>query len=152
MGEELLVSGHAIGESNFQIVLTPAYRQDIFRDELVQELTVGYLATKILALKFQLLAYDFGPDHIHLFVSNVRYVSEIELVRQIKGYSSYMMRKGHWELFKDKLWGKKFWTSGHFYRSVGAVNKETVKKYIEETQGKHWEKVVQQETLFNYSA
>ena len=88
---------------------------------------------------------------MYLFVSNVRFVGEIELVRQIKGYSSYKMRKGHWNLFRNQLWGKKFWTYGHFYRTVGTVNKETVKKYIEQTQYKHWEKVTQQKTLLPYA-
>lgn len=150
MKEQLVFGGHALGESNYHIGLTPAYRQDIFREKLVRELTMGYISEKLQQLKVQLLAYDFGPDHIHLFVSNVRFVSEIELVRQIKGYSSYMMRRGHKQLFEHKLWGKKFWTYGHFYRSVGAVNKETVKRYIEETQSKHWEKVKKQQTLLNY--
>ena len=49
-----------------------------------------------------------------------------------------MMRKNFWHLFKAKLWGEKFWTEGHFYRSVGAVNSETMKHYIEESQEKHW--------------
>ena len=151
MKTELVVSGHAVGEANYHIVLTPAYRRDIFRDNLTSELTFGYILTKMKQLKTRLLAYNFGPDHLHLFVSNVRFISEVELVRQIKGYSSYMMRKGHWNLFKDKLWGKKFWTAGHFYRSVGAVSKETMKHYIEETQGKHWKKSIQQETLAAYT-
>jgi len=43
-------------------------------------------------------------------------------------------------IFKTKLYGKKFWTEGHFYRSVGAVNSETMKHYVEESQEKHWKK------------
>jgi REP element-mobilizing transposase RayT len=112
---KLIKSSHAIGESNYHLVLTPAYRRDIFADKLIRELTFGYILTKLKQLKVDFLAYNFGPDHMHLFVSNVRFVSEIELVRQIKGYSSYMMRKGHKDLFINKLWGKKFWSGGHFY-------------------------------------
>ena len=141
MENELIVSGHAIGESNFHIQLTPAYRQHIFVDEQIAELTLAYIIEKLAELKVVLVAYNYGPDHLHLFVANVRFVGEIELVRQIKGYSSYKMRKHFSNLFKDKLWGKKFWSEGHFYRSVGAVNKETMKHYIEECQDKHWEKI-----------
>ena len=74
-----------------------------------------------------------------MFLSNVRFVSEIELVKQIKGYSSYMIRKNFSYLFRTKLYGKKFWSEGHFYRSVGAVNSETMKHYVEDSQDKHWE-------------
>jgi len=60
-----------------------------------------------------------------------------------------MMRKGYKELFDDKLFGNKFWSSGYFYRTVGAVNAETVKRYIKEGQRKHWQQK-EQKTLFNY--
>ncbi len=150
MDTELLASSHSVGESNFHLQLTPAYRRDIFIDPMVAELTVAYIVIKLKQLKVRLLAHNIGPDHLHLFVSNMRFVSETELVRQIKGYSSYMMRKGHWGLFRDKLWGDKFWSEGHFYRSVGAVTKETMKHYIEECQEKHWNKTNNQKTLIAY--
>lgn len=140
MKTELIKSSHAVGESNFHIQLTPAYRQPIFADEQVAELTLAYILEKIFELKVEVLGYGFGPDHLHLFFANVRFVSEVELVRQIKGFSSRMMRKNFFGLFRHLLWGKKFWTEGHFYRSVGEVNKETIKHYIEEAQEKHWDK------------
>ena len=138
---KLVASSNAVGESNFHIQLTPAYRQDIFRDEQIAELTLAYILEKLHKLKVVVLGYGFGPDHLHLFLSNVRFVSEVELVKQIKGYSSYMMRKNFSYLFKTKLYGEKFWSEGHFYRSVGAVNSETMKEYVENSQDKHWEKV-----------
>jgi len=140
METELVVSAHAIGESNYHLQLTPAYRQDIFRDPIVRELTLAYVVEKLQQHKVILAGYGFGPDHFHIFVSNVRFISEAELARQIKGFSSYKMRKGHWYMFKDKLWGDKFWSEGHFYRSVGAVTKESMKWYVEEGQKKHWQK------------
>ena len=136
---KLVASSNAVGESNFHIQLTPAFRQDIFRDEQIAELTLTYILEKLQELKVVVLEYGFGPDHLHLFLSNVRFVSEIELVKQIKGYSSYMMRKNFSYLFRTKLYGKKFWSEGHFYRSVGAVNSETMKHYVEDSQDKHWE-------------
>ena len=150
MKNELVVSSHAVGESNYHLQITPAYRQDIFEDEKVKELTLAYVLTKLKQLKVKILAYNFGPDHLHLFVSNVRFVSEIELVRKMKGYSSYMMRRGHWYMFRHKLWGKKFWSEGHFYRSVGMVNKETMKHYIEECQEKHWDRTKEQKSLMEF--
>ena len=140
MEMKLIKTSHAVGESNFHIQLTPAYRQDIFRDEQVAELTLAFILEKLIELKVVILGYGFGPDHLHLFLANVRFVGEIDLVRQIKGYSSYKMRKHFSYLFKTKLYGKKFWSEGHFYRSVGAVNTETMKHYVEESQEKHWEK------------
>ena len=92
MDFELVVSSSSVGESNFHLQFTPAYRRDVFVDPLVRELTLAYIVEKLQKLKVVLLAYGFVPDHLHLFVGNVRFVGEIELVRQIKGFSSYMMR------------------------------------------------------------
>jgi REP element-mobilizing transposase RayT len=140
MKTELIVSSHAVGESSYHIQLTPAYRRAIFAEPMVRELTLAYIVEKLLEKKVVLAGYGFGDDHLHLFVSNVRYVGEIQLVQLIKGYSSYMMRRGHWYMFRDQLWGKKFWTAGHFYRSVGAVTKESMQWYVTEGQKKHWDK------------
>jgi len=158
MKTELIKSSHSVGESNFHIQLTPAFRRPVFADENVAELTLAYILEKMIELKVEILGYGFGPDHLHLFVANLRFVSEIEFVRQIKGFSSRMMRKNFWNLFKHLLWGKKFWTEGHFYRSVGEVNKETMKHYIEECQDKHWDKksvgknkeVIVQKRIFDF--
>jgi len=140
MEMKLVKTSHAVGESNYHIQLTPAYRQDIFVDKEVAELTLAYVVEKLVELKVVVLGYGFGPDHLHLFLANVRFVGEIELVRQIKGFSSYKMRENFWHLFKAKLWGKKFWSEGHFYRSVGAVNAVTMEKYVKE-QDKHWKTI-----------
>jgi putative transposase len=115
------------------------------------ELTIDYIIHKLNQPKVHLLAYTLGPDHVHLFVSNVRWVGEIELVRQIKVYSSYMMRKGHSYMFEEKLWGDNFWSEGHFYRSVGMVTRETMKHYIEECQDKYWDIVNEQSTLISFA-
>ena len=85
MEMKLIKSSHAIGESNFHIQLIPAYRQDVFRDEQVTELTLAFIAEKLIECKVVLLGYGFGPEHLHLFLANVRFVGEAELVRKIKG-------------------------------------------------------------------
>ena len=108
MKTELIKSSHSVGESNFHIQLTPAFRRPVFADENVAELTLAYILEKMIELKVEILGYGFGPDHLHLFVANLRFVSEIEFVRQIKGFSSRMMRKNFWNLFKHLLWGKSF--------------------------------------------
>lgn len=149
---ELVRSAHSVGEFNGHLILTPAYRRDIFADNLVRELTLAYLLQKAQALGIRVPAIEFGPDHVHLFVENWRRYAPAELARQLKGYSSYQMRKGHNELFNDKLWGDKFWSGGYFFRTVGAVTTETVKNYILQSQEKHWKNDTKQTTLITYTA
>lgn len=89
--QELVVSSHAIGENNFHFVFVSTYRRDIFVTRLMQELTLAYIIEKMQKLDVQLLAYTFCPYHLHLFFSNLRKVVETEFVRQIKGYSFFMI-------------------------------------------------------------
>ena len=139
MKTELIASSHAVGESNYHIQLTPAYRRDIFSEPLVAELTIAYIVQRSQEMKIEVAAIECGPDHLHLFVKQWKNWKIPVLAGQLKTYSSRMMRKGHKQLFSDKLWGKKFWSSGYFHRTVGAVTAETVKRYIAEGQKKHWE-------------
>ena len=129
---------HAVGEFNFHIELTPAFRQDIFADERVLKLTRAYISAKIEELKVRIVAMEFGPDHVHIFVADCKNYSACKLVQYIKGFSSVMMRKNHWNLFRHKLWGDKFWSEGYFCRSIGETTSEAVEFYIKESQQKHW--------------
>ena len=154
MANELRSSGHTVGETNLHLQFTPAYRHDIFSDKLVGELTVAYVLQRSKEMKVDIAAIECGPDHLHLFVRNWKNWKIPVLAGSLKSYSSRLMRKGHHSLFNDKLWGKKFWSAGYFHRTVGAVNSETVKRYIEEGQKKHWIEQQQQSqtTLIHFSA
>lgn len=136
---ELIKHSHSVGESNFHYQLTPAYRQPIFKEEKVRRLVKAYLLAKAKELKVIIVAVDFGPDHMHFFVANCKNYSVADLIQRFKGFISRMMRKNHWILFKEYLYGNKFWTEGYFYRSIGAATTESIKYYIEHSQEKHWE-------------
>ena len=153
MKNELRHSAHTVGETNLHLQFTPAYRRDIFRDPLTRELTVAYLVERAQHLKVHVAAVDCGPDHLHLFVEDWKNYSIKDLARELKSYSSRKMRKGHSYLFSKKLWGKKFWSSGYFHRTVGVVTAETVRRYVKESQKKHWEQksFLPQKTLLNYA-
>jgi len=146
---ELKSSGHTVGETNLHLQFTPAFRRDVFSNPLVRELAVGYLVQRAQEMRVELAAVECGPDHLHLFVKGWKNWKIPVLAGQLKAYSSRMMRKGHKYLFEEKLWGDKFWSSGYFHRTVGAVNSETVKRYILEGQKKHWNSN-EQKTLVNY--
>lgn len=149
----LVRSAHTIGESNLHLVFTPAYRRDIFRDPLVRELTLAYIMERAQQMKIQITAIECGPDHVHVFVQQYKNWAIKAVARELKSYSSLQMRKGHLPLFQHKLWGKKFWTSGYFHRTVGAVTAETVRRYVSESQTKHWEQQEHstQHTLLSYA-
>lgn len=129
---------HSVGEFNYHIQLTPGYRREIFVSEKVMKLTIAYITSKIKELKVTLVEIRAGPEHLHIFVADCKNIAPCKLIQQIKGFSSRMMRKNHWNLFRSDLWGKKFWTEGYFCRSIGATTTEAVEYYIKHSQDKHW--------------
>ena len=154
MKKELRHSAHTVGEANLHLQFTPAYRRDVFANPLVRELTVAYLYERAQQLGVFIAAVDCGPDHLHLFIEDWKNWSISSLACELKKYSSRNMRKRHKALFEDKLWRDKFWSGGYFHRTVGVVTAETVKKYVRESQKKHWEHREKgtQETLLSYAA
>ena len=138
---ELVRTTSSIGESCLHLQLTPAYRRDIFVSEQVTELTKIYFLEKAKKLGVFVSAMEVGPDHFHAFITNWKKYSVEKIVNHFKGFTSYMMRKHHAHLFRDKLWGKKFWSGGYFYRKVGVVTREAVQFYIQHSQKKHWKAV-----------
>ena len=141
MINELVRTTSSVGEINLHLQLTPAYRKKIFADEKTRKLSKIYFMEEAKKLNIIISAMDFGPDHAHLFITNWKHYSLEKLVNGLKGFTSYMMRKYHRDLFRSLLWGKKFWSAGYFYRTVGVVTKDAVKYYVEHSQKKHWQAV-----------
>ena len=132
---------HAVGEFNYHLQITPAYRREVFGNNKVMRLVKAYISAKADELNVRIVEMKGGEDHLHIFVVNCKNIAPSELVRQLKGFSSYMMRKNHWKFFRGDLWGKKFWSEGYFCRSIGATTTEAVEYYIENSQKKHWKNV-----------
>jgi putative transposase len=138
MKVELIRSSHSVGEANYHLQFTPAYRKGVFRDDLTRLLTRDYMLAAAKRHGVTISAIGFGPDHCHVFTTECKNLGASQVAKLLKGFSSRMMRKHHRDLFTGDLWGKKFWTGGYFYRTVGAVNSATVHKYVEDSQSKHW--------------
>ena len=132
-------SQHSVGGSNYHLQFTPKYRRHIFRSRKIRKLCEALFRRKAHQLVIRIESMEFGPEHVHVFVTNCRKYSVSDLVFHFKGYSSWYIRKHAWDDVKHKLWGKSFWSGGDFYESVGRVTTESVKFYIERQQGRHWE-------------
>ena len=136
---KLLRSSHSVGESNFHLQLTPKYRQDPFVYNDVLEYCNKIVIKVAEEMNVIVTGIGAGPDHYHIFLSNCKNYSAAELARRFKGRTSYEIRKKYAWRIRHKLWGKHFWSAGYFYRSVGAVSNEAMKRYVTESQRKHWQ-------------
>lgn len=84
---------------------------------------------------FRLLALKTGVDHVHCFVSAPPRRAPAIIVGLLKGYTSRRL----WERFPKlkRLCGREqLWTQACFVGTVGNVSAETIRRYIQECQGK----------------
>lgn len=128
-----------LGESNLHLQFTPKYRKKIFLDRDVR-LECEFLFKEIASnLGVDLAGLGFGPDHVHLFVSGWKNYSIVGLAQRFKGNTSRIIRQKYpVRLAVHGLYGNQMWSNGYFHRTVGAVTNETMKKYVNESQHKHW--------------
>ena len=125
---------HGYGQCAFHIVLVPKYRRDIFLDAEIKRCCEEALRETAHRRGCQVHALQVGSDHVHIFVGLRPDCSVSELIRLFKCNSARRLFRAHPEL-KSRLWGGHMWSRGKFYRSIGQVNAETIKRYIE--QSKH---------------
>jgi REP element-mobilizing transposase RayT len=78
---QLISVGSSRGESNFHLIFTPKYRRDVFTDDGVKRMCLESFAETCYVLGVRMEACEFGPDHVHLFVSE----SVQELLRPVHG-------------------------------------------------------------------
>lgn len=81
---------HSFGGSNFHLQFTPKYRRLVFESADVQETLRNALMNKAKRMGIRIEAMEFGPDHIHIFITECKNYSASKLVGQFKGYSSYV--------------------------------------------------------------
>ena len=135
---QLVSVGSSLGESNFHLQFTPKFRRDVFLDEEVRAVCRESFRQVCEDLRIGMEACEFGPDHVHVFVSRCKNYSVPEIARRLKGASSRRIRLELWDRVRDKLWGEEFWSGGYFYRSIGSTTTDAVRYYIEHSQRKHW--------------
>ncbi len=141
------------GIVNYHIQITVAYRRAIFEDDGTKILTRDYILAAARKHGIAVSAIGFGTNHCHVFTTACKNHSPAKVAQVLKGFSSHMMRKHHRILFHDQLWGDRFWTSGYFYRTAGAVNTKTVRHYVAQTQEKHWKVYTHaQKNLFEFAS
>ncbi len=73
------------------------------------------------------------PDHVHLFLKASPSDSVAYIVSQLKGYTSFALRK-------EFSWLKKciptLWTRSYYVETIGHISEKTIIKYIEDQKTK----------------
>ena len=116
---------------NYHVVFCPKYRRKLLVDEVKNRLES--LVKEVSAEnKWDILAMEVMPDHVHLFVSADTKTKPHMVVKRFKGRTSRFLRAE----FRDLRKMPTLWTRSYFLSTAGNVSAATIKKYIEQ----QWDK------------
>ncbi len=77
----------------------------------------------------EVIELEIMPDHVHLLIEVDPQYGIHRLVKQLKGYSSRILRK-EFSSIKSRL--PTLWTNSYFVATVGGAPLSIIKQYIEE--------------------
>ena len=122
-------SAHAVWDIKYHLVWITKYRYKVLRGE-VAERARDLLRQICQAREVVIIRGAVSPDHIHMLVSSPAPLAPAKLVQYLKGRSSRRLQEEFPHLRK-RYWGQHLWARGYFCATVGAVDEETIKDYIE---------------------
>jgi len=122
---------HMIFSCQYHVVFTPKYRRSVLIGDIAKRLEILILE-KCNELNAKVLDMVIQPDHVHLLLDVDPSIGIYSVISQIKGYTAKKLREEFPEL-KSKL--PSLWTRGKFISTVGNVNLNVVRNYIESQKG-----------------
>jgi putative transposase len=126
---EYRTSAHAVFDIKYHIAWITKYRYKILRGR-VAERARDLLRQICKSREVVIVRGAVSPDHIHMPVSCPPNIAPAKLVQYLKGRSSRRLQDKSGDLRKP-YWGQHLWALGYFCASVGAVDEDTIQKYIE---------------------
>jgi putative transposase len=112
---------------NYHLVWCPKRRRKILLGAVEKRLT-ELLHQTCQEHDWTILALETMPDHLHLFLSADPKTSVIQIVHQLKGYTSRILRQE----FPFLLKMPSLWTRSFFVSTAGNASAQTIMKYIAE--------------------
>lgn len=112
---------------NYHFVFCPKYRRKIF---LIPDVENDFkeLTQQICdKLSIEILAMECHIDHVHLFLKCWPTQSPAEIMKNIKGASSHVLRDKYSQLSGMSS----LWTRSYFVSTAGNVSSETIKWYVD---------------------
>lgn len=122
-------SAHAVFDIKYHVIWITKYRYKILRGRIAERAR-DLIRQTCQSREVVIVRGSVSPDHIHMLMSVPPHLSPAKLVQFIKGRSSRKLQEEFPELRK-RYWGQHLWARGYFCATVGAVDEDTIKHYIE---------------------
>jgi putative transposase len=131
----MLQSNNCVHLLNFHLIFVVKYRKKLLirYGEKVKSLL---LESAKQSKKFHIEKLEVDQDHVHMLIQMHPTETISNIVKRLKSYTTYHLWQFDEENLTNQFWKEKmFWSKSYFVRSVGEVDIDVVKKYIDE-QGK----------------
>ena len=120
-------NNNVVYSCKYHVVFCPKYRRSVLIDgvdvrlkELIQETCDN--------LKVDIIEMEIMPDHVHLLLEIDPQYGVHRTVKQIKGYSSRILRQ-EFSWLRSRI--PTLWTNSYFVSTVGGAPLTAIKQYIE---------------------
>lgn len=111
----------------YHVVWCPKYRRKVLVDGI--DVRFKELAEEVCTkLRIDLIEMEVMPDHVHLLLEVDPQFGIHRAVKQIKGYTSRVLRSEFPKL-RSRL--PSLWTNSYFVSTVGGAPLSIIKQYIE---------------------
>lgn len=112
---------------NYHIIWCSKYRRKVLVDGV--DLRLKEVLTQIAEENgCTIETMEVMPDHIHIFLKGTPTIPIHLIVKNLKGKSSRILRTEFPHLRKRLPC---LWTRSYYCETIGCINEETIKKYIE---------------------
>lgn len=111
---------------NFHFVWCPKRRRKVLTGIIADELRL-LVEQEAIGLECSVVALEIMPDHVHLFLNCPPSLSPDEIMHQIKGSTSRILRLKYQHLAQMTS----LWTRSYFCSTAGNVSAATIQRYIE---------------------
>ena len=121
---------HCVHSLGYHLVWCTKYRHPVLVGE--PYLFVKHLLTQVCqANDFGLVSVEVMPDHVHLFVQLSPCDCVPDVVRLFKSTTAVAVFSQFPELKGKRFWGSGLWSRGYYVSTVGKLDEEVVKRYVD---------------------
>ena len=120
---------HTLYDIEYHFVWVTKYRYQVLKGEVAQR-TRELIRQTCLSREIKIIRGHVSKDHVHVLLSCPPRLSPSQIMQYLKGRSSRRLQEEFPHL-KKRYWGRHIWARGYFCASVGSLNEEHVKAYIE---------------------
>jgi putative transposase len=113
---------------NYHFVFCPRYRRKIFNISGLEEIFKKLIVKKSESIGIEVIAMECDQDHCHLFLNCPPALSPSDVMKELKGYTSKILREEFSEISKMQ----NLWTRSYFVSTADNISSGTIKRYVEE--------------------